>query len=198
MLRPLFILLACTTLSALACSSAPGGGDNTGGTSSGGTSTGSGGVPASGGTANGASDTGGTSAGGNRTGAGGSGGSVGNLGGEAATGGSEASGGAGVEGTGGTASERWGPCDEALGNEGNPACDDDELCVGTVCAETCPTDLGDAATYECPGTSSGDALSQCAWLLGHCHLICDLNGYEQYTCPSGMVCDDLGACAWPE
>jgi len=198
----LFTLPACGLTVVLACTSAPDGGMGSGGStgsgsasSSGGTSPTSGGGPGSGGAASGGTSSGGTSSGGTSTGGSNS---SGGLGGETASGGAEASGGSsGVGGTGGTPSEVYVPCDADLGSENNPACNENEICASSLCAEICPTVFEEALVYECPQPTTGEAQGRCQYVLGRCYLLCETQGGPSYTCPDGMVCN-LGACAWPE
>jgi hypothetical protein len=180
----------------VACTSPPAGGDGSGGAVSSG-----GGSPSSGGSLG----TGGSSAGGASTGGGTSSGSasgdgvVGGLGGEAASGGVENSGGtAGDGGTGGTpAAEPYGQCDEGLGEENNPGCAANEVCFGNTCMETCPTNLSDAAAYDCPELTSGTPPSRCAFVFGRCELVCEGQGsLPDYECPAGMDCV-YARCVWP-
>lgn len=198
--RPLVALIALACIFFAACTSSPDAGGS-GGTSSGGASSDSGGAAATGGMptdggGGSGDDTGGTASGGLSSGGGNGVGGQG-LGGEPGTGGTAVTGGApGVGGSGGAESQSYGRCEEDQGTEQNPACADGEICVDNTCAETCPTDLNDAAVYECPASGGGSAPAQCSFVFGRCSLICETQGGPTYTCPDGMVCE-YARCAWP-
>jgi hypothetical protein len=202
--RTAFAWVVAAPLMVLACTSSPGGSGGSGGavSTSGGGSTAAGGALGTGGNAAGGATTGGassggSSSGGNSSGDGGAGFGSGGLGGETATGGADSSGGAvGVGGTGGP--EPYASCDPDLGNEDNPACATGEVCFQTTCFEPCPTDAGEAATYECagPDVSSSTAFGRCDSVVGRCELYCQGINTPILECPAGMTCD-LGACVWP-
>jgi len=194
--RSLFLLVAGPSCIVMACTSSPGGADGSSGgavsTSGGGTAVGSGGVASTGGTSTGDGGSGSQSSGG--TSSGGASGSDG-LGGEGASGGSANAG--GRAGDGGTGAEPYGPCDEDLGEESNPACAAGEVCFHSTCMESCPTDLNGAATYPCPELTSGSPPSQCAFVFGRCELVCEGQGsLPDYDCPVGMDCL-YARCVWP-
>src|SRR5690606_4175395 len=194
-LRLVCAQLACVQLALSACSSSPAP-DGAGGASGGGPVTASGGTVHSGGSSSGGtgssggSSTGGTSGGATSTGGIGTGGSAG----EVSTGGSQSGGGPGSGGAAGTST--YGPCDETLGTEDNPACAEGEVCANNTCAEVCPTDPADSFTYECPEATSGDAPATCSFAFGRCNLVCQAQGGDEFDCPAGMLCE-LSSCVWP-